>query len=118
MSLNCILGQMSLKVTKNVISGPLVPIPNRRYRYPKGGTDTLLLFFRKQIPESNLSIDTQGEYRYPGPGTDTLRLGTDTLEQRIGWKNTPNGSKQVPTVTNGQKHIWDHKTSLQALREG
>ncbi|KAL4363626.1 hypothetical protein GQ457_04G006160 [Hibiscus cannabinus] len=64
------------------------------YRYPIGGiatqgTDTLrevlipsLLFFRKQIPESNLSIDTQGECRYPRAGTDTLRLGTDTLEQR------------------------------------
>ncbi|KAL4364196.1 hypothetical protein GQ457_04G031270 [Hibiscus cannabinus] len=112
MSLNCILGQMSLKVTKNVISGPLVPIPNRwyrypRYRYPKGGTDTLLLFFRKQIPESELSIDTQGKYRYPWPGTDTLMLGTDTLVQRsstncrISWKNIPNGSKQGPTVTNG-----------------
>ncbi|KAL4342137.1 hypothetical protein GQ457_08G027850 [Hibiscus cannabinus] len=89
MILNCILGQMSLKVTKNVISGPLVPIPNRRYRYPRyrypnGGIDTLLLFFRKQIPVSNLSIDTQREYRYPSAGTDTLRLGTDTLEQRKG----------------------------------
>ncbi|KAL4354065.1 hypothetical protein GQ457_06G002890 [Hibiscus cannabinus] len=57
------------------------------YRYPidgtdTQGTDTLLLFFRKQIPESNLSIDTQGEYRYPRAGTDTLRLGTDTLVQR------------------------------------
>ncbi|KAL4376564.1 hypothetical protein GQ457_02G030590 [Hibiscus cannabinus] len=27
---------MSLKSTKSVISGPLVQIPNRRYRYPRG----------------------------------------------------------------------------------
>ncbi|KAL4283634.1 hypothetical protein GQ457_16G022630 [Hibiscus cannabinus] len=86
MSLNCILGQMSFKVTKNVISGPLVPIPNKWYRYPIGGidtqsTDTLrevsipsCCFSESRIPVSNLSIDTQREYRYPRAGTDTLRL--------------------------------------------
>ncbi|KAL4272067.1 hypothetical protein GQ457_13G021750 [Hibiscus cannabinus] len=55
-----------------------------RYRYPIGsidtlGTDTLFVFFIKQIPEANLSTDTQGEYRYPKGGIDTLRGGTDTL---------------------------------------
>ncbi|KAL4386160.1 hypothetical protein GQ457_09G008950 [Hibiscus cannabinus] len=61
------------------------------YRYPIGGidtqgTDTLrevpipsLLFFRKQISESNLSIDTQGEYRYPRAGTDTLEQWSATV---------------------------------------
>ncbi|KAL4281839.1 hypothetical protein GQ457_03G020440 [Hibiscus cannabinus] len=65
------------------------------YRYPKAGidtqgTDTLrevsipsLLFFKLQIPVSNLGTDTQREYRYPRAGTDTLRLGTDTLRQNL-----------------------------------
>ncbi|KAL4361060.1 hypothetical protein GQ457_04G010300 [Hibiscus cannabinus] len=82
------------------------------YRYPKAGidtqgTDTLrevsipsLLFFKLQIPVSNLGTDTQREYRYPRAvsnlgtdtqreyrypraGTDTLRLGIDTLRQNL-----------------------------------
>ncbi|KAL4384374.1 hypothetical protein GQ457_15G011230 [Hibiscus cannabinus] len=50
-----------------------------RYRYPMYGTDTLFMFFIKQILEANLSTDTQGEYRYPKGGIDTLRMGTDTM---------------------------------------
>ncbi|KAL4278664.1 hypothetical protein GQ457_03G011880 [Hibiscus cannabinus] len=60
------------------------------YRYPKGGIDTLrevsipsLMFFKLQIPVSNLGTDTQREYRYPKAGTDTLRLGTDTLRKNL-----------------------------------
>ncbi|KAL4290477.1 hypothetical protein GQ457_14G015500 [Hibiscus cannabinus] len=79
------------------------------YRYPKGGidtqgTDTLrevsipsLLFFKLQIPVSNLGTDTQREYRYPRAGTDTLRLGTDTLRQNLQRSSaTASFSKGVP----------------------
>ncbi|KAL4385652.1 hypothetical protein GQ457_15G011660 [Hibiscus cannabinus] len=59
----------------------MLPISERREGEETPGTDTLrevsipsLLFFKLQIPVSNLGTDTQREYRYPRAGTGTLRL--------------------------------------------
>ncbi|KAL4277939.1 hypothetical protein GQ457_03G011760 [Hibiscus cannabinus] len=91
-------------------SGPLVPIPDtlREVSYP-------LMFFKLQIPVSNLGTDTQREYRYPKAGTDTLRLGTDTLRKNLqrssatasfskGVQRSPTARITFGTIKQASKH--------------
>ncbi|KAL4369137.1 hypothetical protein GQ457_05G031340 [Hibiscus cannabinus] len=64
-------------------------VKDHQYRYPNPVPIPLVLFFTKQIPESILSIDTQGEYRYP-----RAELAGKTSP------TAPNKSQRSPTARN------------------
>ncbi|KAL4340223.1 hypothetical protein GQ457_08G034220 [Hibiscus cannabinus] len=73
------------------------------------GTDTLFVFFIKQIPEANLSTDTQGEYRYPIGSIDTLMAVSIPCAT---FQRSPTARNTFGTIKQASKHQEKANASL------